>query len=165
MVDLSKTTDNPREQLFDELARVRAGMLGVNGGAWGLAPMSPQIERENWKIFFYTKRSSHLVASVGLGGQAQFCLVGKDHDYYAFLTGPIVQNSESATIARHWSAMAAAWFPGGRDDPEVSLLEFTPNEAHIWASTDSTAVFAWEMTKALVSGSEPDVGVSLKIDL
>lgn len=165
MADLSKTSENPREQLFDELSRVRAGMLGVNHGAWGPAPMSPLIERENWKIFFFTKRSSHLVASVGLGGQAQFCLVGKDHDYYARLTGPIIQNSESAAIDRHWSATASAWFPGGRDDPDLSLLEFTPNEAEIWASTDSSAVFAWEMTKALVSGAEPEIGVNMKIDI
>jgi general stress protein 26 len=164
LVDLAKTTDAPREQLFDELARVRAGMLGVNGGAH-FAPMAPLLEREGWKIFFFTKRSSQLVASVGLGGQARFCLVGKDHDYYADLSGPIVQSSNSAAIDRHWRAIDAAWFPGGRDDPDLALLEFTPNAAEIWASTDSTAVVAWEMAKALVSGAEPDVGVTLKIDM
>ena len=54
--------------------------------------------------------------------------------------------------------------PGGRDDPELTLLEFTPNQGEVWASTDSSAVFAWEVAKALVSGSEPDVGVIAKID-
>ena len=140
-------------------------MLGISGEAPGLQPMAPHLERETWKIYFFTKRSSHLVASVGMGAQAEFCLVGKDHDYYASLTGPIIQSNDRAAIERHWSAISAVWFPGGRDDPDLSLLDFTPNRAAIWASTDSTAAFAWEMTKALVSGAEPDVGVSLKLDI
>jgi general stress protein 26 len=163
VADLSKTKTSPREQLFDELSRVTAGMLGVNGNTRGLIPMAPQLEREHGKIFFFTRRSSDLVTSVGQGGQAEYCLVGKDHDYYACLTGPIIQSSDSAAIDRHWNAVTSAWFPGGREDPELTLLEFTPVEAAIWASTDSTAVFAWEMTKALVGGAPPDIGVSLKI--
>jgi general stress protein 26 len=164
VADLTKTRDAPREQLFDELARVRAGMLGIVASGRGSVPMAPHLERETRRIFFFTRRGSHLVTSIGQGAQAEFTLVGKDNDYYASLTGPIVQSADSAAIDRHWSAMASAWFPGGRDDPELTLLEFTPNQAEVWASTDSTAVFAWEVTKALVSGSEPDVGVTAKID-
>lgn len=164
MADLTKTKDAPREQLFDEMARVTAGMLGIVGGGRGPVPMAPHLDRESKQIFFFTRRTSHLVTSIGQGAQAEFTLVGKEHDYYASLTGPIVQSGDNAAIDRHWNAMASAWFPGGRDDPELTLLEFTPNQAEVWASTDSSAVFAWEVAKALVSGSEPDVGVIAKID-
>jgi general stress protein 26 len=163
VADLTKTRDAPREQLFDEIARVRAGMLGIDGGARGPVPMSPHLDRESKQIYFFTRRSSQLVMSIGQGAQAEFLLVGKDQDYYASLTGPIVQSGDSAAIDRHWNALASAWFPGGRDDPELTLLQFTPNLAEVWASTDSSVVFAWEVTKALVSGSEPDVGVTAKI--
>lgn len=164
MVDLAKTGEAPLDQLFDEISRVDAGMLGIAGGRF-MAPMYPHVERERRKIYFFVRRSSHLVASIGAGSLAQFCLVGKDHDYYACLSGPVVQSTDDAAIDRHWSVIVSAWFPRGRDDPDMTLLEFTPGEAQIWATTDSTVKLAWEMTKALVGGGEPDVGLTLKIDI
>jgi general stress protein 26 len=168
VVDLAKTREAPIEQMFDELGRVVAGMLGVVGGQQALgsmSPMAPHLDRERRTIYFFSRRSSQLVASVGSGALAQFCLVGKDHDYYACLSGPIVQNNSDAAIDRYWSLMVSAWFPGGRDDPELTLLEFTPSQAHIWASTDSSVQMAWELTKAMASGSQPDVGVALTLDM
>ena len=164
MADTAKTKSAPVEQLFDELGRVRAGMLGVAWHDAHMVPMAPHAEADTRKIYFFTKRSSDLVAAIGMGGKAHFCLVGKDHDYHACLSGPIVQSNDRAAIERHWSAMISAWFPGGKEDPELTLLEFTPNAAEVWASTDSAALFAWEIAKALTTGSEPHVGATAKIN-
>lgn len=165
MADTEKTRSAPLDQLFEQMDRVRAGMLGVMGSEQHMVPMAPHAEQDTRRIYFFTKRSSDLVAAVGLGGKAHFCLVGKDHDYHACLSGPIVQNTDRAVIERHWSPMTSAWFPGGKDDPDLTLLEFTPQSAQVWASADSTALFAWEMAKALTTGSQPDIGETAKITL
>jgi hypothetical protein len=43
------------------------------------------------------------------------------------------------------------------------MLKFTPSTAAIWASTSSTLKFGWEIAKANLTDSEPDVGYTTKV--
>ena len=164
MVDLSRTHKEPKEQLFEELARVTAGMLGVMGSDMHMQPMAQQVDAETSRLIFFASQKTDLAAAVGDGKRAHFCLVGKDHDYHACLAGTLTQSHDRTLIDKHWGPMISAWFPEGKEDPNLILLVLTLSDAAIWASTDSSIRFGWEMAKALTTDTTPDVGVHTTVN-
>ena len=54
--------------------------------------------------------------------------------------------------------MVAAWYPGGRDDPHVTLLRLSTGDAQVWLSESGPLKFAWEIAKANLSHHEPEIG-------
>lgn len=164
MADVEKTKQDPVGQLWEQLGEIHAGMLGVEGSAQHMQPMAPQLDPKAKTIWFFTKKSSDLVRAVGTGNRGQFCIVGKDHDYHACLSGTIKQNTSQEKVDELWSPVTNAWFENGKDDPELALLEMTLYDAAIWASSSSALTFGWEIAKANITDSEPDIGVRTLIN-
>jgi general stress protein 26 len=163
MVDLKETRENPISQLWEQLRSVHAVMLGSPDRTRQLQPMAPQPAPDENCIWFYTKNDSELARSAQSEGLAQLCLISKEHDYWACLDGMLQQQHSRDHIDRFWSPVTAAWFDGGKDDPKLTMLRFTPNAAAIWASSNSTARFGWEIVKANIVGGAPDIGVSTHV--
>ena len=165
MADIKRTQDDATGQLFDELDRVRAGMLGIRGADDHMQPMSHFADRDARALYFITASDTDLVKAIGNGADARFALTGKDHDFYAGLQGPIRVSNDSAKLDELWSNVAAAWFEGGRDDPRVTLLEMPIAEAAVWSSTGNPVSFAWEIARSNMNEEHtPDVGVHKVID-
>ncbi len=165
MADLSKTKSDPLQQLWDVMEHVHAGMLGVQGSDHHMQPMAPYVEKESNSVWFYTKSDSTLVETVHAGSRAHFCVISKDHDYHACLSGAIDEVKSRDHIEKFWSPMVAAWYEGGKDDPFLTMLQLKVDDAAIWASTGSTLRFGWEMAKANLTNQEPDVGVFTELKL
>lgn len=163
MADLSDAREAPERQLFEEMERVHAGMLGLVGSEDHLQPMAHRIDPERRRIYFFTKSDTDLARKVGTGGRAHFCVVGKDHDYHACLTGALTPTRSREIVDRHWGAVAAAWYEHGKEDPKLLVLELAPSHATVWASTDSALRFGWEIARANLGAHEPDVGVRNEI--
>lgn len=165
MADISKTKSDPLQQLWDVLGDVHAGMLGVEGSGQHMQPMAPFIEKETNSIWFFTRTDSDLIDAARTGNQAHFCVISKDHDYHACLAGAIDEVKSREHIDKYWSAPVAAWFEGGKDDPSLTMLQLKLDNVAIWASTNSTLKFGWEIAKANLTGKEPDLGYHTQISL
>ena len=59
---------------------------------------------------------------------------------FATVSGKIVVDNDPAVIDRLWNPFIAAWFEGGKDDPNLTLLRFDAEHAEIWL--DETSLFA-----------------------
>ncbi len=164
MADLDKTRENPQDQLWDELDDVNAAMLGVDGSPHPMQPMSPQVDREGRTIWFFTRTDVDLVKEIKPGSTGTLCLVGKDHDYFATITGPLEVRRDEKVIDKYWSTMVEAWFKGGKDDPALTLIEMRVQDADVWASTSNVVKLGWEVAKATLSEDEtPDVGMQIHL--
>lgn len=164
MSNLTRARENPKEQLFDEIDRIHAGMLGIEGSHMHMQPMAPQLDRQNSTIWFFTKTDTQIAEAAATGPHAHFCVVGKDHDYHACVAGRLSVRKDPAKIDEYWSSVVEAWFDGGKDDPSLTMLALEMDDAEIWASTGSSLKFGWEIAKANLSGDEePDVGVKTRV--
>jgi general stress protein 26 len=166
MVNLTDARRAPERQLFDEIGRIHAGLLGLRGSPDHLQPMAPHADPDTRRIYFFTKADTELARQVigaGAGAEALFCVIGKDHDYHACISGRLSRTQDRAVIDKYWNRVAAAWFDGGKDDPQLTVLQFDPVDASIWASTDSSLRFGWEIAKANITESEPDLGVRVEV--
>ncbi len=164
MADVAEARKDPAAALLAEISRTNVVMLGLADGEGEMRPMVPHVDDASTLIYFFTSTSGSLTAKVGLGGTGRIVLIGKDQDFYGWLEGALLQNAERATIDRLWSPTVAAWYKQGKDDPDLSLLMFTPRAGKIWVATDSTLLFAWEMAKAFATGDEPDVATAIAVN-
>lgn len=160
----SKTENHPEKQLWEQLDKVHAGMLGIEGSHSHMQPMGHMADKDGAaRLWFFTSRAGDLFREMGAGAHAHFCVVGKNQDYHACLMGDLHESRDRRHIDQHWNDMAAAWF-SGKDDPDMALLAFDLHDAAIWASTKNPIRFAWEINAARDSSKEPDVGARAHVD-
>lgn len=160
--DLEK---DPRATLFETFDDVRAGMLGLVSSGSLMQPMTHFADAKEGVIWFITSRETDLSKEIGQGASAQYSLVGKKHDLHAALAGRITPSDDQAKLDELWSPVVAAWFEGGREDPNVQLLRFAPSTAKVHASTGSAVHFGIEIARANLSEDhQPDVGEVAVID-
>jgi general stress protein 26 len=107
-------------------------MLGVDGVEDRHArPMSAQIE-EKGPLWFFTAKDSELVKNLRNGAHADAIFSSKGHDLFATIHGRIAHDMDRAAIERLWNPYVAAWFKGGKSDPNLALLRFDAERAEIW---------------------------------
>lgn len=165
MADLQQAKADPYSQLREVLDEIRAGMLFLADSDHHAQPMSPQIDQTGECIWFFANKQSDLVRELSAGGKvAQFIVMSPKQDYHASIRGGLVENKDAGKIDQFWSDVVAAWFEG-RDDPDLTLLQFRCHDAAIWASTNNPVRFGWEIAKAAAqAGERPDVGVRTHVE-
>lgn len=164
MNTMEKLRADARSTLFEKLDENRVGMLGVVDSDQHMQPMTHYADPETAELWFITSTDTDLVRAVGMGARAHHCVMTSDGEFYACLSGTLEQSEDREKLDEIWSSVASAWFDEGREDPEVTLLRFAPQEAAVWASTDSSVVFGLEIVRAnLDTDHKPDVGEHLII--
>ena len=53
-----------------------------------------------------------------------------------------------------WSPLYAAWWPAGKDDPDIALLEVSIDRAEYWDSPSGKVVQLLGIVKAAITGRE-----------
>jgi general stress protein 26 len=153
-------------RLWKEIDSARFGMLGLAGGEpRHLQPMTAFTDRDEGLIWFYAKRDNDLIKEGGRGHAAMFCLMAKDQEFQACIGGTLTEDHNREKIRQFWNPVAGAWFPDGKDDPDLTLIRFQPEDAQVWVSHGGGVRFAWEITKANATHKVPDVGDKARLDL
>ncbi len=164
MTDLDRKDIETR--LWKTLDDERIGMLGLSGEDGGhFQPMTGFCDKESGAIWFFTRRDTELVSRLVQGGKAMFNLVSKDRDLWACIAGTITEQHDAARIDKFWGPVVSAWFPDGKDDPELTLLRLDPDDAEIWISAKGPIRFAFEIAKANLTDNEPDLGQHERLNL
>ncbi|MAR90089.1 MAG: pyridoxamine 5'-phosphate oxidase family protein [Pseudomonadota bacterium] len=163
---LKQVQDSPADALWDELDKVIAVMLGVEGTDTFMCPMAPMVDREANTIWFFTRKDNDRFATVADGVAAKICLTNEGDHFWACINGRVMKQVNPDVIERFWSPMVEAWYEGGIKDDNILLLAFQPEMAEISCSTKSTLRFGWEIAKANLKGEEkPDLGVQTRVRL
>jgi general stress protein 26 len=127
-------------KLWKAIESDRTVMLGLDGAEDGhTRPMTAQVENGRSPLWFFTSRDSLLVQTLGRGerDRAIASFTSKGHDLFATLHGRLSLHNERATIDRLWNRFVAAWYPGGKEDPQLVLLRFDAERAEIWLEGSS----------------------------
>lgn len=64
-----------------------------------------------------------------------------------------------------WSPIAKFWFKDGKDDPRLTLIKVTPEEAYYWDTKTSKMVAIIKIFAARISGKTMDIGVQGKMTI
>ncbi len=53
---------------------------------------------------------------------------------FARFSGTLSEETSRERLDKQWSQIIEAWFPGGKDDPNLLMLKMDLGEAEIWNS-------------------------------
>jgi general stress protein 26 len=126
------------EKFWSALKADMTMMLGIDGAEDGHArPMTAQIDGDRSPIWFFTSKKSALVRNLSKGNRAIATFTSKGHELYAAVQGSLTHDQDRAVIDRLWNPFIAAWYQGGKDDPELALLRLDAEKAEIWQDGSS----------------------------
>jgi len=104
---------------------VMAGLIGKGHSE----PLTVQLDKDQVDtLFFFVGKDNRMAG----GGPAMVQFVSKGQDYFACLAGRATIDNDRAMVDKLWSRAAEAWFPGGKDDPNLALLRFDIDDAELW---------------------------------
>ncbi|WP_126172684.1 pyridoxamine 5'-phosphate oxidase family protein [Altericroceibacterium xinjiangense] len=94
-------------------------------------PMTAQLDKDaDSAIWFFTSRD-HTFAQ---GGPATATFAGKGHDIFARFNGTLREELSRERLNEEWSNFVEAYFPGGKDDPNLLMLRMDLGTAELWNS-------------------------------
>lgn len=123
-------TTQLKKDLWAKMAASPFLMVGLNDGGHS-EPLTAQLDEDQVDtLFFFVGKDNRLTP--GGGAMAQF--VSKGHDYFACIAGTVRVDNDPAMIDKLWNKQVEAWFPGGRDDPNLALVRMDIDSAELWES-------------------------------
>lgn len=134
-------------------------------GAIRTRPMSGHIDRENHRILFVTHRHTGALGEALRSSSVSIAISEESHNFYAAITCAAAEIDDRHLIREIWTPITGAWFPGGPDDPDATLLSLTPVSAEIWNGPSSGVLVAFKLATAKILGRQPDLGVNATIDM
>lgn len=156
---MTKTLSNAeiKDRLFKAIDSEHTGMLGLTHDNHHFQPMTAFAEREDGVLWFFTRKDTDLAQSVSAGA-ADAAFMFLDKKLQACIDGRLSLSHDRARIDKYWNAHVAAWYPDGKDDPQLTLLRLDISEAAVWITEGGLLKYVFEVAKANVGKSTPDVG-------
>ena len=149
-----------REKIFEMLRGFETVMLvtaAPDGRIEGRPMQIVDIDDRTGNIWFFTGRQSRKVHEIG--DNAHVAIVcQQEHSAYLSLSGTGIIVHEPSRVPQLWRESLRTWFPGGPEDPDLRLLVVEPRLAEYWDNRGANKLeYMFEMAKAYVSGTRPDV--------
>lgn len=121
-------------------------------------PMTNQEIDADGGLWFYTSTATDLWENIAANPEVNVSFSQPDENLYLSISGIAERVVERARIKQLWNPMVQAWFPNGSDDPHAVLVRVAARTAEYWDSNASAMVRVFEMARAAVTGTTPDVG-------
>lgn len=122
----------PQEITEDFLTHLKSSpflMVALTGSGHHSEPLTAQIDDDRPNaIYFFTSNDNRIAP----GGNAMAQFMSKGHRFFACLAGTVTRDDDRGQIDKLWSKSVEAWFPGGREDPKLTLLRFDVESAELW---------------------------------
>jgi general stress protein 26 len=157
---------DPRK-VYDMIRDVRVAMmttLDVDGSLHSrpMHTMKPDAQGDLW---FFTRRSAPKTAEVEREHAVNLAYADPGSQNYVSVSGRATIVTDQSRIDELWSEPLRAWFPKGKNDPEIALVRVRPERAEYWDSPSSTIVHMVGYAKAALTGEPPHPGEHEKVDL
>jgi len=145
-----------QEKLFKIIHNVKFAMLTTinpDGTLHSRPMMNKQADSFHGELWFFTQRSTHKVTEVKRSSeQVSVTFADSDNQSYVAIAGHADLVDDSTKKKDLWSDSLKIWFPQGLNDPDITSLRVTIDEAEYWDSSSSIVQKLYGKAKAAVTG-------------
>jgi general stress protein 26 len=143
----------------------RVGFLGTveTGQPPRFEPMAVQDVDDQGVVWFISGRSSEKNQRIARDPRVHLLVANPGDSQYLSLTGTATISDNRALREKYWNAFAKTWFPGGVDDPELTVIALTIEDGHYWDTVHGKAYSWMMMAVGAVTGRATDVGVEGRV--
>lgn len=161
-----RTHSESLDLLRDKIEEVKICMMVVmdEENIPSAVPMYTKDLKDDGVAWFLTNLHSEKVAQ--LKKNPRVCLAysnGTDLHVSAGGTASVTQNS--VKIDELWTNADKAWFPGGKDDPDICAIGVKIDRAEYWDTPHSKLVQVFAYVASKFTGKMPDLGENEKLSL
>jgi len=145
-----------REHLFKLLSKFDNAMLVTCAPAGRLhaRPMAVAHLSPGADAFFVTSLKSPKIAEIE--AEPRVLVTFQGGGAYAAVTGAARVVRDRLLIDRYWSPAWKAWFPDGRNDPDLCVIAVLAEAGEYWDRAGANAVkYVFAAAEALLTGAPP----------
>jgi general stress protein 26 len=128
-------------------------------------PMATQQVDEEGNFWFLSGDDSDKNSEVMEDSQVQLFYSNPAAAEFMTVSGNASISRDKNKIKELWNSIAKAWFKGGKDDPRLTLIKVTPEEAYYWDTKSNKMVALIKILAAMVSGKTMDDGIQGKMTI
>jgi general stress protein 26 len=116
-------------------------------------PMTPQEVTDDGDVWFFIDCTSEQAANIG--AEKRVNLAFSDGSTWLSVAGHGRVLRDDAKIDELWNPMVEAWFPEGRDSPDLGLVYVESDSAEYWDTPGGRIASALAFVKTKVTGERP----------
>ncbi|GAB2778632.1 pyridoxamine 5'-phosphate oxidase family protein [Halomonas shantousis] len=152
-----------KQKIWKMIKDIRVGMLvTIDGETPRARPMHLVQDEYDGKLWFYTRRSAEKVFESQKDSDVCVSFSDQEEGVYVSLSGKANLTDNRELIEKYWNPFIGAWFPEGKNDPDVALLEVKVELGEHWKAKESKAFQLYEIAKANVKKDSPNMGENEK---
>jgi general stress protein 26 len=128
-------------------------------------PMATLDVDDDGNLWFLSSIGSNKNDEIKTDDQVQLIYAKGGNSHFLSISGKAHITKDQKKIDELWNGFAKAWFQGGKDDPNISVIEIIPEEVYYWDTVHGKMVSLLKIAASVVSGKTMDDGVEGKIKL
>jgi general stress protein 26 len=168
MSEEAKSQAEQQKKLGELIGDIKFAMLTTvsNDGKLHSRPMTTQQKDFDGHLWFFTGLSTEIVPEVESNPKVNVSYSSPDkNSSYVSVSGAASVVRDRAKIKELWSPLYKAWFPKGKDDPDLCLLKIDVSEAEYWDMPNSKVAQVYAFAKALVTGEQAKIGEHQQVNV
>jgi general stress protein 26 len=110
-------------------------------------------------LWFFAQKSSNKVKDIEEQTQVQLVFAHPSRSVFIAIQGRASVETNRNYIDEKWTPLVKAWFPEGKEDPDICLIKVKPDEAHYWSVEGSKAGAMVKIAVSAVTGKKLEEGV------
>ena len=154
-------TPDPALQLLHSLIQdIGVAMLTTRAcdGRYVSRPVATLPAPFDGSLWFFTSASSHKAAEIRAHPRVNLAYASPPRNVYVSVSGVASVRRDRRRIDALWSASQHVWFPGGKDDPDLTLVRVRVETAEYWDGPASLVGKALRFVAAAVAGNADVLG-------
>ncbi len=124
-----------------------------------IIPMRVQETDYEGDLWFFSSADSTHNKHINADPRVQLIFANSPDMEFLTVFGTASITTDKDLIDRLWNPMVDAWFEGGKEDPNVSVVRVQPTAAHYWDTEDGKLITMAKILTRAATGADISTGV------
>ena len=153
------------DKLQAQIKDIRTTMFTTQAlsGELHTRPMAALQMDPDGTMWFFTYKESNKVDEIGKDNRVALGFSDPGSETYVATSGVAEEVSDPAKVNELWSDYLKTWFPGGKDDPSLTLLKVTTHAGEYWDRPGGKMMLLFEVVKGALTGESDKSGRDEKL--
>ena len=116
-------------------------------------PMSAIKVCDQGNIWFFSEKNSDKNKAIETDKDVQLFFSNPTKSTYLVVNGEAEIILDKAKIDELWTPIAKIWFKEGKNDPNISVIKVTPNNAYYWDTDGNRMINFLKMIVSIATGT------------
>jgi general stress protein 26 len=150
---MATTKNQDLSKLRELIEKIELAMMVTQDGEDLRArPMTTSQMDEDGHLWFFTNEFSSKTGEILNHEEVNLSYADKESNSYVSISGKASIVHDQKKVDELWHPILKAWFPKGKDDPDMALIRVIPYQSEYWDSNSNKMVQLFKIAKAIIKG-------------